>query len=323
MPSFAHPEALLLLFAVPFAAWRRWRTPRPALRFPGAAALQTHRRFDFARWADALGRALILSLLIVAMAGPRTPDLKTRLPSEGVALAIVMDVSGSMATPDFGSSTRLDAAKSTFAEFVDRRGRDAIALVAFAAVPRTECPPTLNHSVLKSLLQKLEPKSGVDAGTNIGDAIAEALLRVQASPAKRKAIVLLSDGEHNASGEGTDAPLTPRQAAQLAANLHVPLYAIDCGGEANPNDADAVKQRAAGREILKASAELTGGKAFTANDAGQLKQTLEEIDALERGTLESFQYRRYFEWRWHFVTAALGLWVLLAMGEAVLWRTLP
>ena len=43
----------------------------------------------------------------------------------------------------------------------------------------------------------LQPKAGVDAGTNVGDAIAEALIRLERSKGVRtKVLVLLSDGQH-------------------------------------------------------------------------------------------------------------------------------
>lgn len=323
MLSLANPEALLLLAAAPLTAWFQWRMPRPVLVLPSAAPFRNASCIDCDRWRDALGRSLIVAFLALALAGPRIPDLKTRLPSEGIAIAMVVDVSGSMATPDFSNESRLDAAKSAFARFINHRGRDAIALVTFAATPRTECPPSLNATVVKNLLNKLEPRTGVDAGTNIGDAIAEALLRLQSSAAKRKVIILLSDGEHNATSDGADAPLTPRQAAQLAANLKVPLYAIDCGGEPDAADEEAVKQRAMGRAIMNSSAELTGGKTFTANSTEELEETLQAIDRLERGAIESYQYRRYFDFRWYCGIAAMVIWILLAMIEATFGRTLP
>jgi len=319
MLSFAHPEALLLLALTPLVVWRQRRQRRPALILPRASALPSARRG--AVWGGALGRGLIVLLLALAVAGLRTPDAATRLPSEGIAIALVVDVSGSMAVPDFAASgtttTRLAAAKAAFEAFVARRGNDALALVSFAATPKTDCPPTLNHTVLLKLISDLEPRTGVDAGTNIGDAVAEALLRLESSAAGRKAIVLLSDGEHNATGTGADAPLTPRQAAQLAANLGIPLYAIDCGGRSDE------EQRSAGRAILRASAELTGGRAFTADNADDLSAALADIDRLQRTRIESFQYRRYFDFSLEFGLAALGLGLALTLLEATVWRTLP
>ncbi|CAN5631197.1 VWA domain-containing protein [soil metagenome] len=331
MLSFAHPELLVLLAAVPLVLRWQSRGRSAAIRFPNVEALRTlpRGRADFVRRAGMILRGLVLTLLAVAAAGPRLPDLKTRLPSEGVAMAIVIDVSGSMGTPDFGSAnesqvSRLDAAKSAFTTFVESRPGDSIGLVAFAAWPRTECPPTLNHSVLLRMLIQLSPRSGVDAGTNIGDALADGLLRLQASSAKRKVLILLSDGEHNATGTGADAPLTPRQAAQLAANLNIPVYAIDCGGDPEKViAADAKQQRQDGRTVLQSVADLTRGTLFVADDATQLQQTMKQIDSLERSTIESYQYRRYRDYgRWCGVAAVAVLIVLLLL-EATTWRQVP
>src|SRR5262249_52754819 len=153
----------------------------------------------------------------------------------GIAIALVLDVSGSMATPDYAVSpgsppmSRLDAAKQAFHLFVaggatadgthfDGRPRDQIALVTFAAVPQTAVPLTHNHSVLLTVLGTQQAKGGLDAGTNVGDAIAEGLIRLDAAGSRRKVLILLSDGEHNINLEQPDSPLKPRQAAQLAAN---------------------------------------------------------------------------------------------------------
>ena len=99
-------------------------------------------------------RGLACLLLVLACAGPRRPDLRTRLPAEGIAIMMAIDVSGSMATPDVlwnpGSPpvSRLDAAKNSFKLFVgggeapdgtnfEPRPGDSIGLVKFAAVPQT------------------------------------------------------------------------------------------------------------------------------------------------------------------------------------------
>ena len=138
-----------------------------------------------------------------------------------------------MATPDFAWTpdapplTRLDAAKRAFKLFVaggdgpggthfDGRPADQIGLVTFAAVPQTACPLTLNHSVLLAVLDEQQPRQGIDAGTNIGDALAEAEIRLDAAGHRRKVLLLLSDGEHNVTREGANAPLKPFASAQLA-----------------------------------------------------------------------------------------------------------
>src|SRR5690242_9373520 len=109
MPDFAHPWLLLLLALAPLAAWAWLRRRRAALRYS-----------DVRLVAD-------LPALVVALAGPRWPDPGTRLPAEGIAVVVALDVSGSMAEPDFDwhgeRLTRLEAAKRALRLFV--RGGDA------------------------------------------------------------------------------------------------------------------------------------------------------------------------------------------------------
>src|SRR5262249_40066716 len=142
------------------------------------------------------------------------------------------------------------------------RPTDQIGLVTFAVLPQTACPLTFNHSVLLRVVDGLEPKAGLDAGTNVGDALAEGLIRLDRGAGDgRKVLILRSDGEHNVSRRGRAAPLKPRPAAQLAANLGVKVYTIDAGSEpplgAPPEQVD---QRRVGRETLQSVATMTGGR---------------------------------------------------------------
>jgi Ca-activated chloride channel family protein len=339
MPGFAAPELLPLALLAGPVAWWALRRRRAALRYPDLRLVEglPRGRAAWTTWGGAALRAAPVALLAVAAAGPRLPDLRTRLPAEGVAVVLALDVSGSMATPDFGPArqSRLDAAKASFRLFAaggdapdgshfPGRPADQLGLVTFAAVPRTACPLTLNHSVLLAVLDGQRPREGIDAGTNVGDAVAEGLVRLEAAKNKRRVLVLLSDGEHNADRTGPDAPLKPRQAAQLAANLHVPVYAIDCGGEVPATaSADEVARRADGRRSLEAVARLTGGRYFAAGDAGELLAAYGEIDALEREPVEAFRYRRYREFAPWLAATAVGLMGLLGVLERTRWRRVP
>jgi len=331
MLSFARPEFLALApFAVLLALWfARRRTA--ALRYPSLNLVRglPRGRARIAIWGGAVLRGLALLCGTIAAAGPRTPDLRTRLPAEGIAIVLALDVSGSMATADFSGASRLDAAKQSFRLFVaggetpdgkrfDGRPRDQIALVTFAAVPQTACPLTLNHTVLLSVTDEQKPKDGIDAGTNLGDALAEGVIRLEAAGPRRKVLILLSDGEHNVHRDG-DGPLKPRQAAQLAANLGIPVYAIDCGGEPGPT-ADEIQQRADGRRVLDAVAAMTGGKSFHASNAEDLRAVYSEIDALERRPAESFRYRRFHEYGPWLAAGTIGLLTLVALLELTWWR---
>ena len=250
------------------------------------------------------------------------------------------DVSGSMNSrsrgPRGSATTRLEA-RSGFKLFVfggdapdgtkfEKRPSDQIGLVTFAAIPEVACPLTLNHSsVLQKKVDELKPKGGPDAGTNVGDAIAAAVIHLDATAgAKRKIIILLSDGQHIQSKEGKEAEHKPRAAAQLAANLQYSIYTIDAGGDLPPTaDPDSLAEREAGRLTLRDIAEMTGGKWLAANDGAAMLAAYKQIEALERAPIETYQYRRYFEYYPWCAGAALVLILTIHVLERTRWRVIP
>src|SRR5206468_3672653 len=107
-------------------AWWWARRRRPALRFAdvGLFAGRVGGLAWRAKWGGAALRGLAVLALVLACAGPRQPDLRTPVPAEGIAIVLVLDVSGSMATPDVVWNphsppvSRLEAAKRAFRLFV-------------------------------------------------------------------------------------------------------------------------------------------------------------------------------------------------------------
>ena len=352
--QFANPAFLLLALAAPLLLWLQLRGRRAALRHPAGrllAALPAGRT-HLARWGGAALRTLAFVLLAVALAGPRTPDLRTRIETEGVAVVMLVDVSGSMSTHDFDwqgqSISRLDAVKRVFRLFVSGgagsdatpdggdarsfqgRPTDLIGLVVFATRPQTTCPLTLSHSVLLRLLDDEQPRSiPGESETNLSDAVALGLHRLKSAGPRRKVLVLLTDGEHNVPNPRSE--WTPRQAASIAASLDVPIYTIDAGGgagavepgvAAGPGDSPAlVRQRAV--ETLEDMAKMTHGQYYRAGDTAGLLDACRAIDRLERTDVQSFQYRRYHEGYPWFAGAALLLFAAAAALDFTVWRRVP
>jgi Ca-activated chloride channel family protein len=296
-------------------------------------------------------------LLIIAQTGPRWPDLHTRIETEGIAIVMLVDVSGSMGERDFDwrgePITRLDAVKKVFRLFVaggdgpessgdgtdasnfQGRPTDQIGLVTFATRPETACPLTLSHSVLLRLLDA-EPLRTIpgESETNISDAVAMGLQRLRRPGPRRKVLVLLSDGEHNVPHPQSE--WTPRQAAQVANGLHVAIYSIDAGGSGAPAKEPAAKEeagaeqtispgetRAQGVRTLEEMARIAHGQYFQARDTKGLLNACRAIDDLERTDLRSFQYRRYHEgYPWFGLAAFVLFGVSLAL-ERTIWRRIP
>jgi Ca-activated chloride channel family protein len=342
MFHFANPSLLLLALAVPPLAWWLLRQRGGALRYPATAALAAlpAGRGRWARYGGVGLRSLALLLLVAALAGPRWPDRRTRIDTEGIAIQMVVDVSGSMAEPDFdwdGPLTRLEAVKRAFRLFVaggdaegthfEGRANDLIGLVTFATRPESACPLTLSHSVLLKILDDERPRSiPGESETNVSDALVMGLQRLRAAGPRRKVMVLLSDGEHNVTPPPSD--MTPRQASQVAANLGVRVYCIDAGGDGSSvlepgARADTLANRAEGARTLQEVAHITGGRCFSARDTKSLLAVWRDIDALERSDIVSFQYRRYHEGFAAFAVAALALWLAVGALELTVWQRVP
>ncbi len=340
--SFATPELLGLTPLAAVVGWWFARRRRPALRFADVSLVEglPGSRGRRAKWGGAVLRGLVTFLVVVAAAGPRRPDERTPLPVEGIAIVFVLDTSGSMFTPDFGPATgkkmsRIDAARQALRLFVaggdapdgthfPGRPSDQIGLVTFSGTADAPCPLTLEHAAPLKLLDELQPPSALDGGSNVGDGIAEAVIRLDAAGAKRrKVIVLLSDGEHNVDKAAKDGPLTPAQAAQLAANLKIPIYAIDPGGEPDAAPPDQRQQRADGRKVLESVASATGGRFFAANDAAELQATLRDIDGLEPDPIQGTRYRRYHDYGPWVAATAVVLLGVLGLLERTAWRRVP
>jgi len=336
MPSFSNPWFLLLLPLVPLLGWWRWRQRRPALRFSDSHLLENlpPGRGRYVKPLDCMLHAAALCAVILALAGPRIP-LPTPITTEGIAIVLAVDVSGSMREIDFdwngALTSRINAVKRVFQLFVQGgvgpdgqtfagRQADLVGLVTFATYPDSTAPLTLSHGVLVQLFEAEQPRPLDEAQTNIGDAIAEALLRLEEGGGnRRKVIILLSDGEHNFVGPTGSPTWAPRLAAQRAADLGIPIYTIDAGSDTG-SDAAA---RTAGVESLKEVARVTGGQSFSARDANALLNACREIDRLERRPIQSFRYRRYRELHTPFGVAAVVLLLGARLLDAAWGRRLP
>ncbi|MBY0228953.1 MAG: VWA domain-containing protein [Gemmataceae bacterium] len=322
----AHPEALFLLLLLPLLVWRHLRQRRASVLHPDL------RLFDGlpvpSSWAARHGalslRLLALVLLVLALAGPRWPDLRTRLDTHGIAVLLALDASGSMdqgdSVLDGQAVSRLEAAKLAFAEFVRGRPADLIGYLRFATRPRMACPPTLQHETLLGLLKEEKALTGPDESeTNISDALVLGLSRLRSAPPARKVLVLLTDGEQTV--QAPRSAFTPGQAAHLAKSLGVVVHAIDAGPAQPAPGQEAA--RLLGVETLKEIASATGGHYLAATDAASLREAVRRLDRHERSLIESFQYRRYHEaYPW----LALASLLCFGLAEALsrtLWRRLP
>ena len=317
---------LLLLLFVPVIAWRllsRWRSASVDFSATDVAAELGPTWKTRTWWIPPLLRIGAVVLVIVALARPQEGRKETIVDSEGIAIELVVDRSGSMRAMDFQVDgepvDRLTAIKDVVAKFVegdgDLEGRpaDLIGLVTFAGFADGVSPLTLDHPYMLATLNETEiAVNRSEDGTAIGDALGLAVEKLNLrerqqldengdgeNRIKSKVVILLTDGENNAGD------VDPLQAAELAATMGVKVYTIGVGTQdrapvpvTDPFTGRQVLEWAEvsiDEETLKRIAETTGGKYFRATYTDSLTSIYEEIDTLEKSRVEERHYVDYRE----------------------------
>lgn len=316
--NFAHPGLLLLLVVLPlWSWWRRRAVPQRAIVFSRASVLAVGPQpaLSSVRWLPWL-RSVAMAGFIVAAAQPRSGARADRVASEGIDIAMVVDISSSMLAEDFQPQNRIEVAKEKVKRFVAGRTTDRVGLVAFSGEALTQVPLTTDYPVVLAAIDNLQVGQ-LDDGTAIGTAIATAANRLRTAPGRSRVMVLLTDGENNRGA------IDPRTAAQAAGAFGVRIYAIGVGSEgmaAVPVGRGLFGLRYENRPVkidealLTEIATNTGGRYFRAKDAAALQNIYEQIDQLERSMVDARAYIRYTErFRWPLIVGLMAL-----VGELVL-----
>jgi len=337
--EFSDPLFLLLLLLSPLIFVRANRLPA-SVTWSSLDLVSSTRRSLRSRltWLPAALLALCSAALAVALAGPRTGDAVSEVKHEGIAIAMVVDRSGSMEARDFvsgdTSTSRLDVVKRIFRDFVlggggigEGRPDDLVGLVAFARYADGLSPLTLDHGNLAAILEQLEtPTERDEDGTAVGEGLALAVERLRRQETASKVVILLTDGVNNIGD------IEPLQAADLAAEHGIKVYTVGAGTtgyapmpQRLPNG--RVRLARGYVEIdevtLQKIAQRSGGRYFHATHEEGLRDVIAEIDRLERSEVSEI---RYLEYEYHvtpFVLLALGSLALSTLLANSWLRRLP
>lgn len=253
-------------------------------------------------------RIIALTLIIVAMARPRSSEVIEKVDAEGIDIVMAMDVSTSMLARDF-TPDRISASKDIAIEFIAQRPTDRMGIVVFAGESYTQCPLTTDRAALINMMKEVETGL-IDDGTAIGNGLATAIARMKDSDAKSRVVILLTDGVNN-SGE-----MSPQMAVEIAKTYGIRVYTIGVGREGmapypvmTPWGVEIKNLEVEiDEDLLKHIADETGGRYFRANDNTKLAEIYNEINQMEkaRTTVDSFPvYKELF--------GKYVLWALLAL----------
>jgi len=301
--TFLHPDFFWLFGLMPFAIlWYilKRKQQKSSLKISTLSGITKKSWLAQTYPMLAIFRLLALSLIIVALARPRTVDVskKSKI-TRGIDIVMAIDVSGSMLAKDL-KPNRLEALKKVASEFVEGRPNDRIGIVVYAAESYTKTPVTSDKNMVLNALQSVKyDNNAVQDGTGIGVGLATSINRLKDSKAKSKVIILLTDGVNNAGF------IEPETASMIAAEYGIKVYTIGIGtnGMADfpyayaPNGALLFKKMPVEIDevLMRSIAKNTEGKYFRATDNRKLAQIYDEINQLETTEIEEQKFYNYEE----------------------------
>lgn len=310
--SFRWPVMLWALLTVPvaFTGYLAWQRRRLAYRRTWVSDAMgpnvMRRRAGPRRHVPPALYLLGLAALLAALARPEAALAVQR--EEGVVV-VVMDSSNSMLAEDI-EPNRLEAGRRAAARLLDGLpAKFRVGVVSFAGRARILSRPTVDRPAVERALDGIRTASG----TAIGDGLSKALtMRPEEPPVDGPplAVVLLSDGNNTTGAHG------PQEVARRAKRLGIPVHAVTLGDPAGPPGAPG-GPRPPSERTLKAIAETTRGRLFSAGSSGDLAQIYADIGTTVSTVRESHEITVVF------VGAAAAL-LLAAAGLSVFWfRRLP
>lgn len=267
----------------------------PSLYFPHATSfvksnIAQSKLLFFLKW-------LGIVMLILALMSPVKDEPLELAPKQGHEIALILDSSGSMNERGFDAknpvASKFDVVKNIVREFIKHRNSDNIGLITFGSYSFIASPLTYDKHILSRIVAQLQVGM---AGkyTALYEALAQGVQLLKNTKAKSKVAILLTDGY--STPQVDKIPLDV--AIDMAKKEGIKVYPIGIGRAGEYN-----------RAILMKIAKATGGVAFGASNANELKAVYKKIDALEKSQIksETFTYKNYY----YFYPLFIGLIALM------------
>jgi Ca-activated chloride channel family protein len=221
-------------------------------------------------------------MLVISLMSPVKDEPYELKPKDGYEIALILDASESMSARGFDRDnpylTRFDVVKDIVSDFINKRKTDNIGLVLFGAYSFIASPLTYDKNILKGIVSQFY--IGM-AGryTALYTSLAQGVNLLKMSKSKTKVAILLTDGYSTPNVD--KIPLDV--ALDMAKKEGVKVYPIGISNEYN-------------KKVLLKIAKETGGVAFGASNASELKAIYQQIDELEKSKIkaETFSYLHYY-----------------------------
>ena len=292
--TFGSPYLLVLLLLLPCFLWcKQYSKPYYFSKLSWIT-----RQSPLLSWEPWLKMALF-TLMVFALAKPFVYDASADQHKKGRDLILAIDASGSMAQSGFDAKNRFQTkyaiTQALSKDFIAKRFDDNMGVVVFGTFAYTASPLTYDLESLSYLLEMTNVGLAGES-TALGDAIMQSIRTLSYGQAKNKAIILLTDGYHNAGKS------SPKEAVIKAKEAGIKIYTIGIGKK---SDYDA--------SLLETIAKQSGAKSYAASSAKALSRIYEEINTLEPSAIRSENYlnqRLLILYPLGLVFILLLLWVL-------------
>ncbi len=221
---------------------------------------------------------IAIVMMILALMSPVKDEAFEIEPKKGHEIALILDASESMRSRGFDkynpTVSRFDVVKDIVRDFISQRKNDNMGLVVFGAYSFIASPLTYDKNILSKIVSQLSVGM---AGkyTSLYESLAQGSNLLKMSKSKSKVAILLTDGFSTAGVDKIPLDI----ALDIAKREGVKVYPIGIG---NANEYNA--------NVLLKIAKETGGVAFGASSANELKEVYKKIDELEKVEIKAETY---------------------------------
>ena len=300
MLEFQNPAAFLLLLLIPILFLLRYLKIFKQVTFSAVLADWNGKAFSWngkiRKLLSIIARVILFIgfvCAITSLADPVITKQEKVYTSLGTDVVFVIDTSPSMAAKDIGGETRLDTAKKTIKNVANEYDGCRFGMVVLGSEASVFVPPTSDIHLFTNRLEDV--KVGIlGNGSAIGDGLSTAVCHLVSSNAKKKTIILLTDGENNAG------QIHPETAAALASDNHIPVYVIGIGtkGTVPIEYSDPVTGKLYSGYLdsnfnsnsLKRICTASGGRYFEVTTSEEFLRTFETVVKTE-STNQNYTYR--------------------------------
>ncbi len=264
--------------------------------------------------------SLGLCSLILALCNLQFGSKSEEVKKQGIDIVVALDVSNSMTAEDL-TPNRLEAAKRSISQLIDKLRSDRIGIVLFAGQSYVQLPITTDYAAAKLFTGTIDTKIIPTQGTAIGDAIETSIGCFDPESPTKKAIIVITDGENHED----NAVSAAEKAKEAGINVYcigigsengapIPIYqnGIQQGFRKAP-DGSTIMTKLNEQMLLEIALAGNGTYIRSTNAGTGIKDIMNELDKLEKTEFGSTVFTDYEDRFQIFLIIALLLFVTDAL----------